>query len=345
MGKKEYLEMLNNIEQGKDLPKLSRHDRVLIIDGLNLFLRNFAVLNFINESGTHIGGLAGFLRSLGSLIKQIQPTSVYIIFDGVGSSTNRKNLHSEYKSGRNVRVTNWDIFDNLEDEQDAKIDQIVRLIQYLKCLPVKTISVSKAEADDVISHLSQTLDKEHDSRVVIVSSDKDFLQLINKNITVYRPIEREFYDVRTVVEKFGVPPHNFIYYKTLVGDSSDKIPGVKGIGSKGVLKKFPELAGPPLELDDIFTISESKLKEGIIYPRIIQHWDEVEKYYKIMDLKNPLLDEKEKEFIEEKISEKVASLRVLDFLSLYEEDGLNHVIKNTEFWVKDNFANLKIYDA
>lgn len=337
--------MLNNIEQGTDSPKLNKHDRVLIIDGLNLFLRNFAVLNFINEQGTHIGGLAGFLRSLGSLIKQIQPTSVYIVFDGVGSSTNRKNLHPDYKSGRSGQVVNWDIFDNPEDEHDAKIDQITRLIQYLKCLPVKTISVSKAEADDVISHLSQVLDTKYNSRVVIVSSDKDFLQLINKNIVIYRPIEREFYDIKTVIQKFGVPPHNFIFYKTLVGDASDKIPGVKGIGSKGVLKKFPELAGPPLELNDIFTLSESKLKTNVVYPRIIQHWDEVAKFYKIMDLKNPLLDDREKEFINSKIEEKIVSLHVLGFLSLYEEDGLNHVIKNTEFWVKDNFANLQIYDA
>ncbi len=90
--------MLNKIEHGSGSPQSNRHDRVLVIDGLNLFLRNFAVLNFVNEEGTHIGGLAGFLRSLGSLIKQIQPTSVYIIFDGVGSSTNRKNLLPEYKS-------------------------------------------------------------------------------------------------------------------------------------------------------------------------------------------------------------------------------------------------------
>jgi 5'-3' exonuclease len=345
MGKKEYLEMLNKIEQGSDSPQLNRHDRVLVIDGLNLFLRNFAVLNFVNEEGTHIGGLAGFLRSLGSLIKQIQPTSVYIIFDGVGSSTNRKNLLPEYKSGRNVRITNWDIFENLDDEHDSKIDQIVRLIQYLKCLPVKVISINKSEADDVISHLSTTLDKEYNSRVVIVSSDKDFLQLVNNNITVYRPIERDFYDIKTVIEKFGVPPHNFIFYKTLVGDTSDKISGVKGVGNKGVLKKFPELAGDRLELQDIYDLSVERLKEGVVYARILHDWTSVENHYKIMDLGNPLLDDNEKEFIDNKIKEKVASLRVLDFLTLYNEDGLNHIIKNTEFWVKDTFSNLKIYDA
>jgi len=345
MGKKEYLKMLNQIEQGSDSPPLNRHDRVLVIDGLNLFLRNFAVLNFVNENGTHIGGLAGFLRSLGSLIKQIQPTSVYIIFDGVGSSTNRKNLLPEYKSGRNVRITNWDIFENLDDEHNSKIDQITRLIQYLKCLPVKIISIAKSEADDVISHLSTTLDTKYNSRVVIVSSDKDFLQLINRNITIYRPIEREFYDAKIVKDKFGVPPHNFIFYKTLVGDSSDKISGVKGIGKNGVLKKFPELAGSRLELQDIYNLSEKRLKEGVVYARILHDWDSVENHYKIMDLGNPLLDENEKEFINNKIQEKIVSLRVLDFLTLYNEDGLNHIIKNTEFWIKDTFANLILNDA
>ncbi len=63
-----------------------------IIDGLNMFLRNFAVLNYVNQDGVHIGGLGGFLRSLGSLVNNVKPTSIYIIFDGIGSSQNRKNL-------------------------------------------------------------------------------------------------------------------------------------------------------------------------------------------------------------------------------------------------------------
>ena len=72
MNKKDYLKMLNNIEQGEEPTKPGQHERVVFIDGLNLFLRNFAILNFVNSSGTHIGGLAGFLRSLGALINQIK---------------------------------------------------------------------------------------------------------------------------------------------------------------------------------------------------------------------------------------------------------------------------------
>ena len=151
--------MLNKIEQGDDSPQLNRHDRVLVIDGLNLFLRNFAVLNFVNEEGTHIGGLAGFLRSLGSLIKQIQPTSVYIIFDGVGSSTNRKNLLPEYKSGRNSTKMTKELFNDVDEENEAKADQIGRLVHYLQCLPVKVLALDKVEADDVMAFLSKELTK------------------------------------------------------------------------------------------------------------------------------------------------------------------------------------------
>ena len=118
--------------------------RVLIVDAFNLFFRNFAVLNMVNPEGVHIGGLGGFFRSLGALIRQIEPTHVYVVFDGAGSANARKNLLPEYKSGRDLqRITNWDMFDNLEDEHDAKVDQMVRIIQYLKTLPVKTIILPK----------------------------------------------------------------------------------------------------------------------------------------------------------------------------------------------------------
>lgn len=122
MKKQDFFKLFDNINQREGD---SSTDRILLIDGLNLFLRNFAVLNYINETGTHIGGLSGFLRSLGSLIKQINPTEVYVVFDGMGSSISRKNLIPEYKSGRNnQRITNWDVFENLDEEQASKVNQI-----------------------------------------------------------------------------------------------------------------------------------------------------------------------------------------------------------------------------
>ena len=97
MKQKEYLKLLNDIVEEGETTASKEHDRVLLIDGLNLFFRNFAMMNIINQDGVHIGGLGGFLRSLGSLINQIQPTSVYVVFDGVGSANNRKNVNPDIK--------------------------------------------------------------------------------------------------------------------------------------------------------------------------------------------------------------------------------------------------------
>ena len=229
MEKKDLLKLLNDTQENDK--ELSKGNRILLIDGLNLFFRNFAMLNMVNPDGVHIGGLGGFFRSLGAMIRQTQPDQVYVVFDGAGSASSRKNLIPEYKSGRNLqRITNWEVFESLNDEEDSKIDQMVRVIQYLKTLPVKTLTLDKAEADDIIAYLSSILPNHQDDKVFIVSSDKDFLQLISQNVIVYRPIEKKYYTEEVMREKYKMPAQNFILYKTLLGDNSDKIKGVKGLG-------------------------------------------------------------------------------------------------------------------
>ena len=213
---KDLLNFLSNItDKGEEPISGNRHSRVMLIDSMNLFFRNFAMLNSVTPDGVHIGGLGGFLRSLGSLIKEIQPTSVYIVFDGEGSTINRKNILPEYKSDRHIkRITNWEIFNSLEEEGEAKIDQITRLIQYLKLMPVKIIAIDKTEADDLIAYLSRYISSKYNSKIYIVSNDQDYLQLVNNNIIVYRPTEHVYYDQSKIVEKFQVLPSNFILYTT-----------------------------------------------------------------------------------------------------------------------------------
>jgi len=345
MNKKSLLDMLDNMDK-PDNPTstFNKHSRVLIIDGLNLFLRNFAVLNYVNQDGVHVGGLGGFLRSLGFLITQNKPTSVYIVFDGVGSTINRKNLLPEYKSGRNLsRMTNHSAFDDLDEEQDSKINQISRLIHYLRCLPVNLISLDKVEADDIIAHLSNYMATKYDSKCVIVSADKDFLQLVTKNITVYSPIVKEYYTPETVKEKFGLPAKNFILYKTLMGDNSDKIPGLKGLGPKKLFKFFPELQTEELSLESLYNICEGKYKENVIYSRLIFEYETLQKHYKIMDLSNPLVDESEKQIIEDVIESEIENTKIIEFLNMYNEDGLGHTLKNVDYWIRNTFATLNSF--
>jgi len=339
MDKKNLLKLLNDTEENDT--GSSEGTRTLLIDGLNLFFRNFAMMNMVNPSGIHIGGLGGFFRSLGAEIRRTQPDQVYVVFDGASSTTNRKNIISEYKSGReDQRVTNWEVFDSLDDEHDSKIDQIVRVIHYLKTLPVKTVILDKVEADDIIAYLCDTLPNHPEDKIFIVSSDKDFLQLVNKNVIVYRPMEKKYYTEEVFKEKYKMSPQNFILHKTLLGDNSDKIKGVKGLGEKGLLKKFPELSERNLTFDDIFEICEKKFKEHVVYARIIQGVDDLEKNYKVMDLSNPMIDENEKKYLNEVVKSKELNYIPEQFISLYNEDQLGGMIRNLDYWLKENFERL-----
>jgi len=344
MKRKELFKLLDEVQEQGEETIVRKHDKVLLIDGLNLFFRNFAMMNMVNPDGVHIGGLGGFFRSLGAMIRQTQPTSVYVVFDGAGSTANRKNLLSEYKGGRNLqRITNWDAFDSLEDEHDAKVDQIVRVIQYLKLLPVKTTLLDKVEADDIISVLSTKLVEKHNSTCFIVSSDKDFVQLVTDKIILYRPMEKEYYTPKAIKEKFGVSPKNFILYKTLLGDSSDNIPGIKGLGVKGIFKKFPELQERDLTLDDIFDISARKYKDHVVYSRIIQDEERIRTSYKVMDLNSPMIDDREKLYLDDLIQEDFPELNSEMFIQFYNTDQLGGMIRNLDTWLKDNFSHFKGY--
>jgi DNA polymerase-1 len=341
MKQKELFKLLDGIqEQGEETVQ---GERILFIDGLNLFFRNFAVMNMVNPDGVHIGGLGGFFRSLGAMIRQIDPTQVYVVFDGAGSANNRKNINPLYKSGRDLqRITNWDAFDDKRDEDDSKVDQMVRVIQYLKTLPVKTISIDKVEADDIIAYLCNKVINEPKDKAFIVSSDKDFIQLVNDNVIVYRPMEKEYYTEQTVIDKYKMSPKNFILHKTLLGDNSDKIKGIKGLGEKGLYKKFPELMERDMDLEDIFTICEAKLKDHVVYARVLQNMEEIEKNYKIMDLDNPMISKKEEEYLDKLVSSDVPPYLPEQFVAFYHQDKLGGMIRNVEFWVKDLFEKLVI---
>ena len=233
-------------------------------------------------------------------------------------------------------------FDDKDDEDDAKIDQMVRIIQYLKTLPVKVVTLDKVEADDIIAYLSDVIPQKKEDKVFIVSSDKDFLQLINENVIVYRPMEKEYYTVDTVIEKFKMSPNNFILYKTLMGDNSDKVAGIKGLGPKKLYKLFPELSERDLTLDDIYKICEEKFKENVIYARILQNFSSIETNFKIMDLSKPMIDKNDEKYLNSVVKSKDILYLPDQFISMYNQDQLGGIIRNLDFWVKDCFESLQI---
>ena len=327
-----YLDILNKIEQK---PDRKLNDHVLIVDSMNTFIRSFAMLQSMNPQGHHTGGLVGFLRSLGFLTRTFDPTRIICVFDGHGSSTNRKNMNSDYKANRgHTRITNWEIFDDKADEYASMTMQMHRLVEYLQCLPVTLISIDKVEADDIISYLAQGFASKG-NKATIVSSDKDFLQIVGENLEVYSPIKKKIYTKKEVQEEIGMLPENYLIMKALLGDDSDNLSGIKGLGPKTLLKEFPGIVKDPLfELADIQKICNEKLQTKKIFAQILYDWDKVKLNHQMMNLLEPRLSDEEIFHILDKIKEKIPSLQSGPFLHMLEMDKIEALNKNVEGWLE-----------
>ena len=335
-----YKQMLDNLEQQVETKEeLKLNDRVLIIDSLNAFIRSFTVINHINKHNHHIGGLTGYLKSLGYAINLIRPTRVILVFDGQGGSTNKRYLYPEYKANRGYRrVTNWDLFESQEQESESITNQLLRLIDYLKCLPVDLLSIDKIEADDVIGALVGKLDGE----VTIVSSDRDYLQLVNDKVTVYSPIKKKFYQYKQVVEEYGVTPQNFLNQKVLLGDSGDNVPGIKGLGIKTITKMYPELADDEvMTLDEIIT--KAKNSNGKSFESVGNFESQLRINEKLMDLRNPNIPEDSELEIDYVLENPTKTFNPKEFAKLYEEDDLGKSIANLQVWLWEKFNILSKY--
>jgi len=336
-----YKDILNNLHEESNLEPLHLNSRVLLIDSMNTFLRSFAMIPAINPQGNHVGGLVGFLKSLGYVIKLIRPTRVILVFDGQGNITNRRNTYAEYKANRQIkRITNFKVFSTLEEESDSISTQMLRLLDYLKCLPVNISIIDKIEADDTIAYLSQKLKDD----VIIYSADQDFLQLVNERITVYSPIKKKFYKPNDVYEQYGMHPYNFITMKCLMGDKSDNLPGVKGLGPKKLMKYFPEITGETrFTLQEAYQKATDKVEEHGIYGNVHLFKSQLEINYELMSLENIQLLDKDRKELDELIDSSPYNFNKKRFLEMYEKDLLGRGIPNTEFWLAEVFSYLQKY--
>jgi DNA polymerase-1 len=335
-----YDEILKNLKQ---TPPRELNDHILVIDAMNMLIRSFSLLKAMNPSGAHIGGLVGFLRSLGYVTRIFDPTRVVVVWDGKGGSGNRKNIDPNYKAQRaTARITHWGLYDTREEEQEALIGQLYRTMDYLECLPLQQIVMEKLEADDIIAYLAKQASG-NNKKVTIVSSDKDFLQLVNKNIEVYAPVKKKTFTVDNIVEEIKVLPENYNIVKALLGDNSDNLPGIKGLGIKTILSEWKSFTWDSLaSLQNVWDHCETQLdgeKPKKIFAKIIHEWDRVEKNYELMNLHNSVLDNSEKNTILDIIKSPIPDLQTGAFLRLLDQDKIEGVTKNTEGWL-ENFRGL-----
>ena len=334
-----YGDILKNL---KETPPRELNDHILVVDAMNMLIRSFSLLKAMNPSGTHIGGLVGFLRSLGYVTRIFDPTRVIVVWDGKGGSGNRQNIDPNYKAQRaTARITHWGLYDTREEEQEALINQLLRVQDYLDCLPLQQIVMEKLEADDIIAYLAKQASG-NNKKVTIVSSDKDFLQLVNNNIEVYAPVKKKTFDSSNIIEELKVLPRNYNVVKALLGDNSDNLTGVKGLGIKTIVKEFPDLVNKITDLEYVFSVCEQKMEDKKIFPKIIHTWDRVETNFKLMDLHETSLDDKEKNHILDIIKSEIPNLQTGAFLHLLDQDKIEGITKNTEGWL-ENFRGLTVF--
>ncbi len=332
-----YDDILNNL---KATPPRALNDHILVVDAMNTLIRSFSLLKAMNPSGAHVGGLVGFLRSLGYVTRIFDPTRVIIVWDGKGGSANRKNIDPNYKAQRATsRITHWGLYDTKEEETEALIGQLFRTQDYLECLPIHQLVMDKLEADDIMAWIAKKASNSNVKKCTIVSSDKDFLQLVDDTIEVYAPVKKKTFTKDNIFEELKVLPENYNLVKALLGDNSDNLQGVKGLGIKTVVSEFPKLLTERTDLNYIYKVAEEKLEGKKIFAKIIHNWQKVETNFELMDLHISSLDDKEKEYVNEVINSSIPDLQTGAFLRLLEQDKIEGITKNTELWL-ENFRGL-----
>ncbi len=339
--KNKYFSILETLKENNSQPS-GLNDRVLLVDGLNTFIRSWAVSPVTNSNGVHVGGISGSLLSIGYAIKNIKPTRVIIVFDGKGGSQRRRKLFPDYKAKRKpTENINRSIkLDTTPDQTRQNMGmQLGRLGQYLDTLPVSMYSIDGIEADDVIAYIcKQALT---DSKHFIMSSDKDFIQLVDDRIAVWSPTKKKLYFKEDVQNDFKVPAHNYLTYRLLTGDKSDCIPGIPGSGLKTLQKRLPILfEDTPVSVDEL--IEATKDSNFKVTQMIHENRELLELNHKLMQLHDVDISGTHKLNILDNIN-KVNKFNKFKFQQMLLEDQLSGALRNHEMWLKDTFVPLQAF--
>ncbi|MEY9975085.1 DNA polymerase I [Lysinibacillus sp. RC79] len=229
-------------------------EKLLLLDGNSLAYRAFFALPLLtNDSGIHTNAVYGFTTMLQRILEEEQPTKILVAFDA-GKTTFRHETFTEYKGGRQ----------KTPPELSEQFPYIRKLID---AYGIKRYELELYEADDIIGTLAKEASSQ-DMDVIVVSGDRDLTQLATEQVTVYitkkgiTEIERNTPEF--IAEKYGLTPQQIIDMKGLMGDSSDNIPGVPGVGEKTAVKLLKEHGSVESLYAAMDTVKASKMKEKLV---------------------------------------------------------------------------------
>jgi DNA polymerase-1 len=220
-----------------------------VIDGANALYRAFfAIPGLRAPDGTPTNAAYGFVTMLGKVLREEGPTHIAVANDPRGGSF-RRSIYPEYKANRDAQP------------EDLSV-QLPLVVELCEALGVPILEVTDFEADDVIATLVERVPE--GSQVTIVSTDKDLMQLVGPGVTLLDTMKGQRIDEAAVEERFGVPPSQLLDVRSLVGDPSDNIPGVKGIGEKGAAKLIQEWGSLDALLDGAAEVKAKRAREGLL---------------------------------------------------------------------------------
>lgn len=230
--------------------------KLLLIDGHNLLFQMFYGMpaRIKGKDGTPIQGVLGFIGATLKIIRQLCPSHICIVFDGEHENP-RTELLASYKANRKDY--------SLVPEEDNPFAQLTLIYKALDYLQIPYIETKNQEADDIIA--SFTKKYESIMQIIIVSGDSDFFSLISENTQIYRYRGKQSYfcNKEYLEMKYGIAPNQYILFKSLIGDASDNIKGVLGIGPKtaaSIVSHYPTYDTLTEELD---AIQNKKIREKI----------------------------------------------------------------------------------
>lgn len=301
--------------------------KYVLIDGNFDVMRASCVgFGMVTSEGQYTGGIHIFLNMLWGMRDE---GTIIVVFDG-GHSEFRTDLHPDYKVRlKSEKLTAEDVEEVRQTMSQRDYEHVLNEFQVqqtiatsfywipiiLRELGITVVQRSGQEADDLIAYMARNLGKRGDSHVTVASEDKDYLQIIDELVRVYRPKEAKHYDLPEFIATYGFSPMEFIVYKAFLGDSSDNITGVKGIGAAKAttfikhleltIDLMPSEENPSTVnlMDRIKQVAETKCTP-FIKTTVLNNLDLLDRNIKIMNL-NCLdhLPEAEIEFLESFLSD------------------------------------------
>ena len=258
-------------------------------------------------------------------------------------SLKRRIIFPDYKEKRKTKIrlnrvyedqTTWD------EEHRNCLEQLLKVYKYLTFLPINVLCLDNVEADDTIAYCA--VDTFKDSDVTIMSSDKDFLQLVNDRIKVWSPTKKLLYGPAEIMRDYGISSNNFVLYRAMDGDDSDNIDGIKGAGLKTIIKCFPFLSDDKeYSSDDLINYAIQNRKKYKVYDTLIESKEILERNIALMQLKNSLLTTTSQLLVNEMLEpSKIPMMNRNSFVKSIVQDSMVNNFPDHQTWLTECFSSL-----